>query len=141
MTHKLVYLALLVAVCSFICPVKCDVKAKKSVRQGGLRFYQIEPLEWWRTMVDAGANRNLVRGAEKSLDKLRAKYSYAENGLSRKAKSVERSDMFPAAVVANLNENQMSDLDDFEPVGATDFELINFWPGLTKRDTDYGHLR
>ena len=87
--------------------------------------------------MDADPNRNLVRNADKSLDNLKGKS--VENG--RKAKSIERSDMFPAAIVANLNENQLSELDDFEPVGATDFELINFWPGLTKRDTDYGHLR
>ena len=89
-------------------------------------------------MVNPGRN---LQNAEKTFDK--TKSTSAENSLSRKAKSAERSDMFPAlpAIVANLNENQLSDLDDFEPVGATDFELINFWPGLTKRDTDYGHLR
>lgn len=82
--------------------------------------------------------RNLLPNAEKTPDKLKSKSS------ERKPKSAERLDMFPAlpAIVANLKENQLSnDLDDFEPVGATDFELINFWPGLTKRDTDYGHLR
>lgn len=137
MTHKLVYLVLLLAVCSSISQINCDVKSKKSARQGGLRLIQVEPLDWWRTMVDAGANRNLARNAEKNLDKLRAKPNSAENFLNRKAKSAERSDMFPAAVVTSVND----DLDDFEPVGATDFELINFWPGLNKRDSDYGHLR
>lgn len=132
MTHKLFQFTVLLVLCYLFSTIKCsEDKNKKSTYQNGLRFYQIEPAEWWRSLIYSGQNRNL-RNLD-SLSKLKNQKLIGDP--NKKAKLFDKSDMQLA------NDNQISELDEIEPVGATDFELINFWPGLNKRDTDYGHLR
>ena len=133
MTHKLIHLfVLFVVICSLFTQIHCDVKNKKSIRQNRLRFYQAP--DWWRALVYS-ANSNQYKNVDRHSDKSNSKE--ANLAFARKVKSSDKS---PTDVLST-SDSRMDDLDEFEPVGATDFELINFWPSLTKREDDYGHLR
>lgn len=133
MTSKFIHLFLLIVICSLFLRIKCDLKNANSISQNRLKFYQLEPpLEWWRAVVNSGQTRNHKNG-DKILENLALNKFKTKSDLNLK-KNDKSIDSFPI-------DNQASEMDELEPVGATDFELINFWPGLNKRDTDYGHLR